>query len=343
MKLAIVGSAGAGKSTLFRILTGVESSHPRGFVSGIGVAELFDPRLEKIADAVGSKKRVHPHVELHDFDGFGRMWREERAGEIQNALLGFDGLIQVVNAFSGKDPVDDFQKVDLNFIVSDLSIVENAKSRVRKEVQAKKASPKLLEALEKVEKTLSDGKSVLEAELSESERRELSGYSFVSALPRVVVVNVSEDAFGRSLKEFEDVMHGRKIPYIYASLEIEEEIMQLDGDEQAAMLSEYNIEAPLPQRLIPKILKALDLITFFTATEKEARAWLLKNGLTVLKAAGKVHTDMERGFIRAEVFNYEDLMEYGDIKALKAAGRLRLEGRDYIVKDGDIVFIRFSK
>ncbi len=343
MKIAIIGSVGTGKSTLFRILTGVTTGRQRGYTSGVGVAEIEEPRLYKIAELHSSRKITKPHVEIHDFDGFGRLWREEKAGEIQNQLPGFDALIHLVGAFPPHDPVSDFDEIDMRLILADLAVTERAIKRLEKEVKAHKVDPIVLETLKKIERGLSEGKGVSDISLSESESKAIRGFGFLSALPRVVVINMPEDAIGQHLDVFEKVMQNRAMEYIYASLPVEEEISQLPEPDRAELLEEYGLKEPLPSRLFRALLKALDYITFFTAGEKEARAWLLKKGSTAAQAAGKIHTDMERGFIRAEVYHYDDLIEHGSEKALKEKGLARLEGRDYIVQDGDILFIRFSR
>ncbi len=343
MKVAIIGSTGTGKSTLFRILTGVEGGRQRGYTSGVGVAEIEEPRLYRIAELHNSKKITRPHVELYDFDGFGRLWKEEKAGEIQNQLPGFDALIHVVGGFPPHDPVSDFEEIDTRLILSDLAVTEKAIKRLEKEVKAHKVDRTVLDALRKIEAGLSEGKGVSDIELSETEKRAVRGFGFLTALPRVVVINVDEHRIGQHIPEIEQVMANRSMEYIYASLPVEEEIWQLLPEERPELLEAYGLEEPLPSRLFRAILKALDYITFFTAGEKEARAWLLKRGSTASQAAGKIHSDMEKGFIRAEVYHYDDLLKYGSEKALKEKGLARLEGRDYVVKDGDILFIRFSR
>ncbi len=343
MKIAIIGLAGTGKSTLFRILTGVNEGRQRGYTSGVGVAEIEDPRLYRIAELHKSRKITRPHVEIHDFDGFGRLWKEQKAGEIQNQLPGFDALVQVVGGFEPHDPTSDFEEIDMRLILADLAVIERSIKRLEKEVKAHKGDPVTFQTLKKLETSLAAGKGVSEVELTETELKSIKGFGFLTALPRIVVINIPEDMIGQRLEEFEELMKDRSISYIYASLPVEEEIWQLPPEDRIELLKEYGLEEPLPSRLFRALLNALNYITFFTAGEKEARAWLLRKGSTAAQAAGKIHTDMEKGFIRAEVYAYDDLVKYGSEKALKEKGLARLEGRDYIVKDGDILLIRFSK
>ncbi len=343
MKVAIIGSAGTGKSTLFRILTGVVDGRHRGYTSGVGIAEIEDQRLYRIAELHNSRKITRPHIEFVDFDGFGLLWKESKAGEIQNQLPGFDALVHVVGGFAPHDPVSDFEEIDMRLILADLTAVERTLKRMEKEVKARKADPMVFETLQKIEEALASGKGVSEIELSDTERKAVRGFGFLTALPRVVVINIPEEQIGSHFSDFEKLMENRSIPYIYASLPVEEEIWQLPQEDRLELLKEYGLDEPLPSRLFRAILDALDYIIFFTAGEKEARAWLLRRGSTASQAAGKIHTDMEKGFIRAEVYHYEDLIKYGSEKALKDKGLVRLEGRDYIVKDGDILMIRFSR
>ena len=340
LKIAILGSRGVGKTVLFRILTGGEPS-PRGYFSGIGVAEVPDRRMDCLRKVIEHKKSVYPHFEIHDFDGFGKMWKEERSGEILQALLGFDLLVHVVADF-GTFSLDEVDEIELRFILTDMGVIERKLKKMSKELPGKSdLEEKWL--LEKILEKLKEEISISQISLTEGEKKRISGYGFLSLRPRMVFLNRDERKLFEPLSEsFISSLERKGVPFVEGSLKLEHEINSLKEDERKEFEEAYGIKEPLKIRFFEGVRKTLDLIQFYTIAKGEIRAWPIKNGTTAREAAGEIHTDMEKGFIRAEVIPVETLVSLGSLTQAKEKGLLRLEGKDYVVKDGDILYIRFS-
>jgi len=345
MKFAILGTQGSGKSTLFSLLTGIEygSTHPKGYVSGVGTATLPDERLDKLADLTQARRKVNAQVEIFDSDAFGKMWKEERSGEIFQSLLGFDAFIQVVADFAGQDALSDFDEIDLRMILSDLSMVSNRLERLEKERKVKKIDEREIELLKRLQRELEGEKPLSHIDISDSEKELLVGFGFTSNRPKVVLLNRNEEsAKAEPHPELLGKLRDKGILFVSAPLEVEMEITQLPEGEQEAMRKEFGMVEPVTNALFKALFATLDTIFFYTTAHDEARAWPVRKGTTALHAAGKVHTDMERGFIRAEVVNCVDLFRSGSLKAAKEQGLVRLEGKEYVVQDGDVLYIRFN-
>jgi hypothetical protein len=342
MKIAIVGSSGVGKTTLFRLLTGSEGMG-RDYFSGMGIAEVPDERLDKLRGIVEHKKVVYPRFEIYDFDGFGKMWREERAGEILQMLLGFDLIVQVVGDFGFFSPGEDFESIDLRFFITDMEVVERKLSRIDKDIMAGKAEAEEKKILEKILKELREEKPISQIQLTDSERKKISGYGLLTARPRLILLNRDERKLFQSIEgDFLSTLRRRNIPFLEGSLRLEMEINSLNREERKEFEGAYGIKEPLKVRFFNGVWKALDLIRFYTTAKGEIRAWAVKRGTTAKGAAGEIHTDMERGFIRAEVVPVDTLLEVGSYTELREKGLIRLEGKDYVVRDGDVLYIRFS-
>jgi len=340
LKIAILGSTGVGKTTLFKILTGAESS-PKGYFSGVGVAEVPDERIEGLKEIVEHKKSVYPHLEIHDFDGFGKMWREERAGEILQALLGFDLIVHVVGDFGIFSP-QEIDDIELRFLLADMGVIERKLERIGKEVTGKIDSEEKV-LLEKILEKLKEEIPISKIPLTETEEKRISGYGFLTARPRMVFLNRDERKLFEPIpRTFLSSLERKEIPFVEGSLKLESEINSLNLDEKREFEEAYGIKEPLKQRFFKRVWKALDLIQFYTTAKGEIRAWPVRRGTTAKEAAGEIHTDMEKGFIRAEVIPVETLLSLGSLSSAKEKGLLRIEGKDYVVKDGDILYIRFS-
>jgi len=267
---------------------------------------LYDKRLEEISNIIKPKKITHAYIEIYDNP---------------KDLNLFDLLILVIR---NKKDLDDLK---FKLILSDLKIVEKRIENVRKKGNNKEA-----ELFEKLKNHLENEQFLCSIKLEQNEVFMLRGISFITTRPFIIVYNVFEGEEIEKLNE-ED--------YIISNLKLQEETKHLSFEEQLEFLKLYGFE-PINEILINKIRQKLDIILFFTASEKEVRSWILKNGKTVKEAAGKIHSDLEKGFVRAEVIHFEDFMKMKDMKLAKEKGLLRIEGKDYIVKDGDIIYIRAS-
>jgi len=340
MRIGIIGSEGSGKSSLFRILVQEASKKRKGYFSSFGVMEIEDERVLRLSEILQPKKRTFPKFEVYDFDGFGKLWKEERAGEIMQSLLGFDLLIQVVGNFAHFDPLADFDSIDLRLILSDLSFVSERVKKLEKERGKRSVDEEELDLLRRIEKTLESEIPISSIDLTEKEVSILAGFNLLTRLPRIVLINREEKEVGEPLpSDLTEKLRKRKIEWFESPLPLEEELLQLGDDE---LREEFGIQ-PLSKKLTILIKKSLRILFFYTVVKDEVRGWILKEGSSALDAAGKIHTDMAKGFIRAEVISYEKLIEAGTLKKAREMGFVRLEGKDYHVKDGDILYIKFSK
>jgi len=267
---------------------------------------LYDKRLEEIANIIKPKKITHAYIEIYDNP---------------KDLNLFDLLIIVVR---GKKDLEDLK---FKLILSDLKIVEK-----RIENLKKRGNNKELELFEKLKNYLEQEQFLCSIKLEQDEEFVLRGINFITRKPFIIVYNVFEGEEIEKLSESD---------YIISNLKLQEETKHLNFEEQLEFLKLYGFE-PINEILINKIKEKLDIILFFTAGEKEVRSWILKNGKTIKEAAGKIHSDLEKGFVRAEVIHFEEFMKIKDLKLAKEKGLIRIEGKDYIVKDGDIVYIRAS-
>ncbi len=339
MKLAIIGSTQCGKSTLFHLLAGEHATKQRGYLSSIAAFGFKDERLYTLAKLVNAKKITPIMLEIGDFEGFGKLYREERAAEIIQSLMPYDMLIQIVPSYPPFDMQNDFDEINLRITLSDLKFAENRIKKLKKEVAAKKSDPKELKLLEKISTHLENEMPIFTMNLQDSEKKMLAGYPFVSAKPRIILVNAEESSMSNiDTKKISSL----GFPIIISSLSVEKEVMELPQDERADMFKLYGIEASSLDRLEQTVRDYLSMVTFFTAGEKETRAWPLRKGQTAFEAAGKIHSDIQRGFIRAEVIHYDDFIKAGSHNEAKRLNLMHLEGKEYVVQDGDVLNIRFS-
>ncbi len=357
MECGIVGPRLSGKSTLFSILTGVDSTVEQGKrETQRGVAQLPDHRLEKLAKVWNSKKIVNATVEYVDIPGLTAK-KDLPTGyppQYLADLRGADMLALVVRDFEndlvppprGKlDPEGDLLDAALEFVVSDLEVAEKRLSRVNK--LHDKDSKAEADALQHCVEALSAEKPLRDVDLTADELKLIKGYSFLSLKPLLVVLNLGEDRVrqaGQRLTKLKEqaVSLGRRVEWVAIAGGIEAEIARLDADERAPFLEELGFELPTLDRIIKSTFNLLGLTTFLTAGPKESHAWTMHAGSNALTAARAVHEDIARGFIRAEVYNWEDLIRAGSEAQLKKEGKVRLEGKEYIVQDGDVLNIRFN-
>ncbi len=349
MEVGIIGPRGAGKSTLFHSLTGI---HPpaSGKVELLrGTAILPDPRVDILADIYKSRKKSYASVEYVDSppletDGF------KRSGFRQDLLRGMeqtDALLITIPCFLNgqlERAADVVQELLTEFILSDLELIENRLEKIERDLKRGVKDLKYEAALlNRCKRELENANSLKEMDFDAKEIKVLSGFSFLSIKPRLIALNISESDIPRR-NEIERRVNLQlpKENLISICAKIQSEIAELPQDEIPQFLDEMGLKISASDKIISKTRRMLDLITFLTASEQEAHAWDLKKGGTAWEAAGVIHSDMQRGFIRAEVFKFDDLKEYGSVAKLKANGLIRTEGKDYRVSDGDVLQIRFK-
>ena len=332
MKIGIIGSPQSGKTTLFKILLNKNAS------GNIGVFKTLDPRIDKIYEIFSSKKATHPEFTFVDIGPVSTFSKKDLPD-----LHDVDLFICVIGAFFSQDPQKEFENCLTDIIISDLDLIQNRIKRIEKEGK-KSDSERELKLLEKCQAVISDGMLLSKTGLDKEDIKLLSGLIFLSLKPLILAINGSDedkDAEDK-IKALEDHASSRDIRSIRFFGKTESELLELEPGEREKFLKELGAGYNFRERLSKSILKELDLITFFTAGEKETRGWYLKSGLPAIEAAGKIHSDMRRGFIRAEVVNFKDFIKCGSVSKAREAGLLKVEGKEYIVKDGDIINIRFN-
>ena len=339
MKVGLIGYSGSGKTTL---LDAVSGGNRKGDLVAVPVP---DPRFDAICAAVQPKKRVPVTVEI--LDNAANLRASGSQSGFAEAARKMDVLLHVVREFdSATAPYHaepnverDQSALEAELILADLGIVENRLSKLARSLEAKKpGQPEFFEknALEKIKPGLEDGEPIRRIELADEEKAAISGFQMLTAKPIIIAINCGEDAIGKST-EFEK---NSKDPDFRICAEIEKEIALLEPDERSAFLDDLGIERPASEALVREVYDALGLITFFTAGENITQAWPLRSGSTALRAADTIHSDIARGFIRAEVTHYSDFEKFGDMKAAYVGNAMKLEGKDYVVQDGDIINIR---
>ncbi len=354
MRLGIVGLPQSGKTTLFNALT--RGTVPTGAVSGkievhTAVVDVPDQRVDRLSEMFNPKKTIYAKVTYADIAGLdGSAGKTGISGTLLNQLAQMDGFIHVVRAFEDDNvphpagsvnPQRDVETMDTEFILNDLISVERKLERLADERRKGGGRDKLsidreIEFFQRMHAVLSEEKPLRDMEMTPEEEKSLSGYGFLSRKPMLIVINLAE---GQAAPEITYAHQGGMLVALKGKLEME--IAQLPPDEMEMFLEEYGIDEPSLNRMIKLSYDLLGLISFFTVGEDEVRAWTVREGATAPEAAGEIHTDLQKGFIRAEVVNYEELMALGSMAEAKSKGKLRLEGKEYIVKDGDILNIRF--
>jgi ribosome-binding ATPase len=347
LKSGIIGARGAGKSTVFHALTGL--AHIPGAAEGKararpGQIKVADARLDFLEATYGSKKKIPVELTLLDFAPNPKEQKEGAALDpsLLPLIRDLDALLIVVPQFAAmhKDLIPTVESIDGELIFADFDQAERRLERLKKE---RGGTDFERAALEKVIKWLEDGKPLRLLELTAQELATFSSFGFLSRKPALAVVNCEMDAAAAHVTDAErDAIHARGLEVFRLAAAFEAELWELDPEGQREMLTAAGLEAPARDRLITALYRHLGLITFYTAGEPEAHAWSLRRGETALEAAAEIHTDIARGFIRAEVVSYDDFAALKSDAKVKEAGKLRLEGRDYLMRDGDIIHIRFK-
>ncbi len=363
--IGIIGLPQSGRTTIFNALTKgkvhAESHTHEGLAPHIGIAKVPEPRLNRLVDIFHPKKVVPAEVRYLDIGASVRDLVEEKAisGQLLNQLTSVDALINVVRAFTNEsvphikgslDVERDIATMDLELAFSDLALLERRLERIDESLKGAKQPERqgLLreqELLTKIKAHLEKEAPIRELKLPPDEVKTIANYQFLTAKPLLIVVNIGEDQLPQtaSLEEELKARHSRpKCAVIAICGELEMELAQLDESAAENFRAEFGITESGLDRTIKSSYELLELISFFTIASGEVKAWSIKHNTCAVKAAGKIHTDMEKGFIRAEVISYDDMMKCGNLAEARKKGLLRLEGKDYIVQDGDIITFLFN-
>ena len=361
MQIGIVGLPNSTKTTLFNALTHsqVETTLTSSGKVEVHTAsvEVPDRRVDVLTELFKPRKTTHARVQYNDVAGLKASGGTERtlSGQLLNALSQNDALLHVVRAFEDEkiphpegnvDAVRDFAALEFEFLISDLGIVERRLERLSHDLDRKGSYPERdldqaeMDLLEKLRVALENERPIRSLDLSEREKRLLKGFQFLTAKAELIALNVGDDGSEDAGKFGLRVSRTDKIVCLHGALEME--ISQLPQEDADLFLSEYGIQEPGLNRMIRLNYELLGLQSFFTVGEDEVRAWTIPQGATAVEAAGVIHSDLARGFIRAEVVSYQDLIKAGSLGEARKRGKLRLEGKEYLVQDGDILNIRFN-
>ena len=344
MKIGLVGLPGSGKTSVFGALTGIgaETGHAgRPGRANLGAVKVPDPRVDALARLFQPKRVVYAEITFSDL---GRRGGKGLDRATLVAMREVDALCQVLRAFPGPagetpDPLGEIAELETETLLADLEIVEQRAARLAKD----RSDPRELDLMRRLQAQLEEGRALRQLELSQEELRRIGGYNLLSLKPLLLVSNVPEAEVAAPLPEaVTRAAAERDLGVVQLSAVVEMEIAQMAEAEQPEFAASLGLEEPARNRFIKAAFELIDLISMLTAGPDECRAWPIPRGTPAPRAAGKIHSDIERGFIRAEVVGWEDLVALGSEARCREAGRLRIEGRDYLIRDGDVVHFRFN-
>jgi len=361
MKIGLIGLPLVGKTTFFNLLTkshaATSSFASTKTASNMGSAKIPDARVDFLAKLYNPKKVTHASIDFIDVPGLvkGSSSGGGVGAQFLENVRKVDALVHVLRVFEDSksaqadyqiDPLKDIETINLELLLADLDVIETRIERIQTAKKVRSENLAELEALKKCRAALEEGKLLSQAELSHEEKTYLSSFEFLSEKPLILLANISESdlksGFYPQKRLITDFASKNKIPLIECCARTEMELNELNTDERLLFMEEMGIAKSGIDTLASASYDLLGLISFLTTGEDEVRAWTIKKGLGARKAAGKIHSDIERGFIRAEVVKSEHLMDLGSMAKVKEKGLFRLEGKDYVVEDGDIISFRFN-
>ena len=361
MKLGVVGLPNVGKSTLFNAITkagAMSANYPFCTIEpNVGIVAVPDERLDMLEKFYNSKKKVPATIEFVDIAGLvkGASLGEGLGNKFLSHIREVDAIVHCVRCFDDPnvihvegrvDPQSDIEIINLELILADIDSVDKRLERVGKSVKAGDKEAKAeFEVLNIIKDTLSQNLPARLANLNDEQKKIAKNFFLLTTKPVIYTANVSEDDIGIEndyVKKVKEIASAENAEVITVCAKIEEELSTLSTEEKAEMLKELGIKQSGLDQLITACYRLLSLMSFLTAGEDEVRAWTIPIGTKAPQAAGKIHTDFERGFIKAEVVNYKDLLELGGFNQAKEKGKVRLEGKDYVVQDGDVMLFKFN-
>ena len=356
MNIGLIGLTQTGKTTLFNLLTQAKAQAEKK-ATNIGVAQVPDERIDFLSELYSPKKTTYAQIEFTDITGLAVSQDGHGSGSSRflNDVRHCDALVHVLRGFDNQDvihsmetinPARDLETIETELLFSDLELVEKRIERIKESKKITAETQAELKKLEQCYDWMEQGKPMRDMVLTNEERANMKNFAFLTEKPRLAVANLDEEQYKSQVYPFQreliSICNGLNIPHLELCAQMELEISELSLEDRAIFMEDAGIKEPGIHVLAREVYSILGLISFLTAGEDEVRAWTINKGTIAREAAGKIHSDIERGFIRAEVVKFNDVAELGRVAKVKEAGRFRLEGKEYIVEDGDVINFRFN-